>query len=246
MPTSDVERRVRVLAALADAHRLGIVDVLATSDLSPAEIGSRLRLPSNLLAHHLRTLESAGVLSRRRSSGDRRRTYLTLNATAMTDLVPTALGGPEDTSRTSTAGALGVSRLVFVCTANSARSQLAAALWNQTDSARDLPATSAGTRSADRIAPGALDVARRNHLRLEQIRPRSLSQLEHPLTDEDYLVTVCDSAHEELSPSRTRPTDAHWSVPDPVAVNTAHAFDTAYDDLATRVAQLASRLRPVG
>lgn len=57
---------------------------------------------------------------------------------------------------------------------------------------------------------------------------------------------MCDNAHEELTPARTRPADAHWSVPDPVPSNTPTAFDTAYDDLAARVAHLAPRLRPAG
>jgi ArsR family transcriptional regulator, arsenate/arsenite/antimonite-responsive transcriptional repressor / arsenate reductase (thioredoxin) len=236
----DVERRVRLHAALADPHRLRIVDALAASDLSPAELGVRLGLASNLLAHHLRTLEVAGVLTRRRSSGDRRRTYLTLDATAFAGLLPAPLtrrdAGPDR--------AAGVTRVVFVCTANTARSQLAAALWNRTDAARGVPATSAGTHPADRIAPGALEVARRRKLPLKQVAPRSLAGLEDPLSDTDFVVTVCDNAHEELGPTRTRPADAHWSVPDPVPANTTAAFDAAYDDLASRVAQLAPRLTP--
>jgi protein-tyrosine-phosphatase/DNA-binding transcriptional ArsR family regulator len=240
MLRDDLDRRVRVHAALADPHRLRIVDALAASDLSPAELGVRLGLPSNLLAHHLRTLEAAGVLTRHRSSGDRRRTYLTLDVATLTDLVPSHLPTTEHAS----GGVAPVTRVVFVCTANTARSQLAAALWNQTDTARDVPAASAGTHPADRIAPGTLKVARRRRLPIEQVSPRSLSQLDDPLTDSDYLVTVCDNAHEELAPDRTRPADAHWSVPDPVPSNTAAAFEAAYDDLASRVAHLAPRLKP--
>ncbi|RYU14917.1 ArsR family transcriptional regulator [Nocardioides iriomotensis] len=226
-----VEQRARVHAALADPHRLRIVDALFASDLSPAELGDRLGLASNLLAHHLRTLETAGVLTRHRSSGDRRRTYLTLAASALTDLTPVDSGLDR--------GA--VTRVVFVCTANTARSQLAASLWTL---ASPVPATSAGTHPADRIAPGALDVARRHGMPLEQARPRSLDQLDQPVTDTDYLVTVCDHAHEELALDRTRPADAHWSVPDPVAADTPAAFDVAYDDLAGRVAHLSPRLIP--
>jgi protein-tyrosine-phosphatase len=51
------------------------------------------------------------------------------------------------------------------------------------------------------------------------------------------VITVCDSAHEELG------TDAlHWSIPDPVAAGTDAAFDAAFDELAARVDALASRL----
>jgi protein-tyrosine-phosphatase len=69
------------------------------------------------------------------------------------------------------------------------------------------------------------------------------------LRDGDYVVTVCDAAHEETSADdRERPVRlagaSHWSVPDPVAAGTEAAFDAAYDDIAGRVADLAPRLSP--
>ena len=70
--------RSAVHAALAEPHRLAIVDALALGDLSPAELGERTGQQSNLLAHHLGVLEAAHVVRRRRSEGDRRRAYLTL------------------------------------------------------------------------------------------------------------------------------------------------------------------------
>jgi len=125
-----------VHAALGDPARLRIVDLMMLGDLSPSELGERLDLPSNLLAHHLKVLESAGVLSRRRSEGDRRRTYLHLAVTG---------AGSLDPAEPVTAAP---GRLVFVCTANSARSHLAAALWRQ---ASRIPSASAGTHPTDRI-----------------------------------------------------------------------------------------------
>ena len=69
------------------------------------------------------------------------------------------------------------------------------------------------------------------------------------LRDGDYVVTVCDAAHEELGPTDPASDSplrlagvSHWSVPDPVAVGTDAAFDAAYDDIAGRVADLAPRL----
>ena len=132
---------------------------------------------------------------------------------------------------------------MFVCTANSARSQLAAALWRE---ASPIPVTSGGTHPGAAIAPGALAAARRHGLALVQERPQSLDGL---LRDGDYVVTVCDAAHEELVPADST-SDAplhlagvsHWSVPDPVAAGTDAAFDAAYDDIGGRVADLAARL----
>src|SRR4051812_40448316 len=112
-----VAERARVHAALGDPARLAIVDRLMLGDASPSEIGRALGLASNLLAHHVKQLEQAGVLERSRSEGDHRRTYLRLRPQVLTGLVP--------------AGLVRAPRVVFVCMHNSARSQLAAALWKR-------------------------------------------------------------------------------------------------------------------
>ena len=76
--TADLARRASTYAALADVTRLQILDLLSVSDLTASEVGATLNVPSNLLAHHLNVLADAGLISRRRSEGDRRRHYLTL------------------------------------------------------------------------------------------------------------------------------------------------------------------------
>lgn len=219
-----VERRVRLHAALAAPGRLRIVDALTLGDASPSLLQQELAMPSNLLAHHLRTLQDAGLVSRRRSEADRRRTYLHLEPTALAALVP------------DVADPLLVPRVVFVCTANTARSQLAAALWRQ---ASGVPVASAGTHPAQRVAPGARAAAKRHGLMLTSAAP---NRLDHVLREGDFVVTVCDDAYEELRSGHILPTTLHWSVPDPVPSGTPAAFDTAYDDLARRVAQLAPHL----
>lgn len=229
----DFDARVAVLAALADPARLRIVDVLGVGDASPVELRSHLGLPSNLLAHHLKVLEQAGVVSRHRSHADRRRTYLRLHRGRLVGLLPAATAQGIEVAP--------VERVVFVCTANSARSQLAAALWRV---ASPIPVASGGTHPGHAIAPGAVSAARRHGLRLVQERPQSLDGL---LRDGDYVVTVCDAAHEEASSGATPVRLAgvsHWSVPDPVAVGTEAAFDAAYEEIAVRVADLAPRLSP--
>ena len=177
-----------------------------------------LAMPSNLLAHHLRVLEEAGLVSRRRSDGDRRRTYLRLEPSAL-DLS----GGPVLPS---------ARRLLFVCTANSARSHLAAALWRR---ASRVPAASAGTRPAEAIDPGAIAAARRNQLPLPRVRPRHISDVRH---DGDLIVSVCDLAHEELGTAAV----VHWSVPDPVPSGDPGSFDEVLAELSRRVGLLAPRL----
>ena len=222
--TVELERRARVHAALGDSTRLRIVDLLAAGDLSSAELGGALGVPSNLLAHHLKVLEDAGLLRRHRSEGDRRRTYLTLR----TDALPHPRGrdvGPP------------ARRILFVCTANTARSHLAAALWRGTGSGT--PAGSAGTHPGERIHRGARAAARRHHLDLPDIPPRLLSDT---LADGDVVITVCDRAHEEVGDLAW----AHWSIPDPVPTGTRAAFDTAHDALRTRIADLSNRVATAG
>jgi ArsR family transcriptional regulator, arsenate/arsenite/antimonite-responsive transcriptional repressor / arsenate reductase (thioredoxin) len=213
-----LERRAAVHAALADPARLRITDLLSAGDASPSELAAMLAMPSNLLAHHLRVLEEAGLVARRRSDGDRRRTYLRL--------VPGALDLAEGQSLPA------APRVLFVCTANSARSHLAAALWRR---ASKVPAVSAGTHPAEAIDPGAIAAAQRNKVPLPRLRPRHLSEVRR---DGDLIVSVCDLAHEELGAEPT----VHWSVPDPVPAGDPAIFDEVLADLARRVGLFAPRL----
>jgi protein-tyrosine-phosphatase len=123
-------------------------------------------------------------------------------------------------------------RVLFVCTANSARSHLAAALWRR---ASTIPAASAGTHPGPAIDPGAIAAARRHRLPLPRLRPRHISEVQD---DGDLVVTVCDMAREELGGQAA----VHWSVPDPVPVGDPASFDTAVADLSDRVGRLAPRL----
>ena len=213
----ELTRRAEVHAALGDPARLAIVDALSLSDAAPSELQALVGLPSNLVAHHLKVLEHAGLVTRLRSQGDRRRTYLQLLPGALDLLLPTTFTAP---------------RVVFVCTHNSARSQLAVALWSQTSA---VPVTSAGTHPAARVHPGALATAQRHVLALHAHLPRAVPDVVRP---EDFLVTVCDSAHEELGVAAR----LHWSIPDPVRVGSDQAFDDAVDELTRRVGDLATHL----
>ncbi|MDQ0075630.1 arsenate reductase/protein-tyrosine-phosphatase family protein [Arthrobacter oryzae] len=212
------QARVAKHAALADPARLRIVDLLTMGDFSPTELQAELGMPSNLVSHHLRALEEAGLTIRHRSEADRRRSYIRLAAGALEGLLP----GVEHGAR----------RILFVCTRNSARSQLATALWRQVS---EIPSTSAGTHPAERIAQGAIDVARRHGVALLDLPPRNLDRV---AGKGDFVVTVCDSAHEELAGLG----GVHWSVPDPLRLGTEEAFENAFEDIAQRINGLAPRM----
>ena len=209
--------RARVYAALGDAARLAVVDALVVGDAAPGELGALLGMPTNLVAHHLKVLEEAGLVVRGRSEGDQRRTYVRLV--------------PERLASVASPSLEGVPRVVFVCTQNSARSQLAAAIWERRSR---VPAASAGTRPAERVHPRAVKVARRRGLDPTSWRTAQVSDV---LKRDDLVIAVCDIAYEHL-PAETRPR-VHWSVPDPAAKDTDAAFEAAYDEIAGRIDRLA-------
>lgn len=218
---TSLERRARIHAALGDPARLAIVDALSLGDASPGEIAHDLGLATNLVAHHVKVLAEAGLLERTRSEADRRRTYLRLRPETLAVLAPPRL---PDTDR-----------VVFVCTHNSARSQLAAALWADRT---HRPAASAGTHPAQRVHPRAVRVAHRHGLRLDATGTAHVSDV---VTDQDLVIAVCDNAHEDLT-GGVRP-QLHWSVPDPARADTDEAFEAAYADLAGRIDRIAPTLK---
>ena len=206
----EIERRASVHAALGDPIRLAIVDDLATTDRSPVELGHRFELTSNRLAHHLDVLERAGLIERFGSSGDRRRRYVRLvraglDAIGLTVAIPDGL-------------------VLFVCTHNSARSQLAAALW---EARTGRPASSAGTAPTT-VHPMAIAAAARAGLDLTGATARHVDDA----PDAALVVTVCDQAHEALP---AEPSRWHWSTPEPTAVGTDDAFDQALSLLDARI-----------
>jgi protein-tyrosine-phosphatase/DNA-binding transcriptional ArsR family regulator len=216
---AEIDARAALHAALGDPVRLAIIDELATSDRSPSTLSARFGLPGNLLAHHLDVLERVELIERHVSAGDRRRRYVRLRRHTLRRL---AVGTTRPRG----------GRALFVCTENSARSQLAAALWRKR-TGRD--ATSAGTHPAKRVHSGALAAAARAGLDLTGTQPRALQRDD---LDVDVLVTVCDRAHEELNP----PEDWwHWSVPDPVEAGTRRAFNAVLTELDARISAIADR-----
>ncbi len=162
------------------------------------------------------------MVRRRRSDGDGRRSYLTL-----------AWDNPIVAATAAHGAAPHGARVVFVCSANSARSQMAASLLAR---AAHSPVASAGTAPADAIHPLAL--AELERARPRPARPARPRRPPTSCTDGDIVVAVCDNAYEDLGPANVA---LHWSVPDPAHGN-ADAFRAAFDDLTPRIGRLADAL----
>lgn len=206
-----LKSRAAVHSALGDPIRLAIVDELCRTDRSPVELRRKFGLESNLLAHHLDVLESVGLIERLRSGGDGRRRYLRLVGSRLASALPK--------------NSIQLSPALFVCSANSARSQLAAALWTSLTGLRSM---SAGTRPSAEIHPQTISAATRNGLILRDAQPKHLRDI-HQLPP--LVITVCDRSHEELQSESW----VHWSIPDPVASGDPESFDAAVQELRERI-----------
>lgn len=220
MNETDVDRSI-IYSALGDPARLAMVKDLRFSDRSPTELAVRHGLSSNLLAHHLDVLESAGLISRGVSAGDARRRYVRLDHARLNAV---AVLPPSDIAPQA--------EMVFLCTHNSARSQLAAALWIHRSGGR---ARSAGTHPAPQVHQMAREAGDRRGLDLRTAQPQSLDAVQlqpaHAET-EVQVVTVCDRVHEDLN---AEPGWWHWSIPDPVEAGTEAAFDAVINELDLRI-----------
>ena len=222
--TSNTEDRAKLHSALGDPLRLAIVDELMISDRAPIELQALTGLESNLLAHHLDILERAGLIMRSTSSGDGRRRYVRL----ITEALDLLHFNPTMTP----------SNVLFICSMNSARSQIAAALWTQCTGS---PAQSAGTHPAAQVHPGAVAAAQRAGLDLRAAIPRAFDDVKQ---SPPIVITVCDQAHEEIGAARQWP---HWSIPDPVLANTKGAFDQAVSEIRARIrTSVGLNIKPEG
>ena len=127
-------------------------------------------------------------------------------------------------------------RVLFLCTHNSARSQMAEALLREIGGAR-WEALSAGTE-ATHVRP--LAVAAMQELGIDISRQRSKVLTEYLDQRLDYVITVCDDANESCPVFPGAAQRLHWSFPDPSRATGDHAaqlatYRTVRDAIAARI-----------
>ena len=135
-------------------------------------------------------------------------------------------------------------RVLFLCTANSARSQMAEALLNEKGQGR-VVAESAGSRPAARVNPHAIAALADIGIAWTERAPRGIEGLE--LEHWDYIITVCDNAREACPVFPGQPTFAHWGMDDPAEVRGSEAekrraFEASRNLLAERIDHLLASL----
>lgn len=112
-----------------------------------------------------------------------------------------------------------VNRVLFLCTANSARSILAEAALNRAGAGR-FEAFSAGSMPRGAVNPAALELLRDEGFDVSAFRSKGWDEFAAPGAPQlDFIITLCDSAAGETCPVWPgRPVSAHWALPDPAAV----------------------------
>jgi protein-tyrosine-phosphatase/DNA-binding transcriptional ArsR family regulator len=224
--------------------RWALLTELARGDLRVRELVELVGQPQSLVSYHLRLLRDGGLVTATRSSYDGRDSYYHLDldrcATALAD-AGTALhpalrpGGPAPVAPAGRPRAA----VLFVCTGNSARSPIAAALLRHRAGA-GVEVASAGTHPKQRIHPNVVRVLRESYdIATVEPRPRRLESLAD--RHFDHLITLCDKAREVCRHQTGWANRTHWSIPDPVA---AGATDQAsYPAFQHTAADIDARLR---
>jgi protein-tyrosine-phosphatase/DNA-binding transcriptional ArsR family regulator len=208
----------KVVSLLAHDIRWRLAQQLSRSDLTVGELVEEVDERQNLVSYHLGLLRRAGLVAERRSSRDSRDVYYSLNLgllrggldQAFSSLHPT-LGIPPFEAQPTIVEGQRQRRLLFVCTGNSARSQLAEAI------ARELACGSVEVLSAGpqptMVHPVALTVLKELGLPAEGLRSKSIEEISGKF---DFVITLCDVAREDCPPFAGGPELVHWSLPDPV------------------------------
>lgn len=111
-----------------------------------------------------------------------------------------------------------VRNALFPCTANSARGVIAECVLDRLEGP-GLRGWSAGSHAAGEVRPMAVEVLTGHGYSTRGLRSKRWDEFAAPAARlMDYVITVCDSARDEVCPAwPARPISAHWSLPDPAA-----------------------------
>src|SRR4051794_1894458 len=229
--------------------RWRLLTELARSDRRVGELCELAGQRQSLVSYHLRQLRDGGVVSARRSLADGRDTYYVLELARCGDLLVSAGASlhpglaPAVGSHPGRGRGLARARALFLCTGNSARSQMAEALAEHL-SAGAVRAASAGSHPKP-LHPNAVRVMRDRGIDLAGRRPKHLDEF----TAErfDHVISLCDRVREVCPEFPGGPEQIHWSIPDPAREpgadeDTLPAFERCAIELCTRIGFLVDAI----
>lgn len=225
---------LEVLRLLTDETRWQILQALRFSDRLVSELVAQTGLAQNLVSYHLGVLRQAGLVRLHRSDTDGRATYYGVDLGALTRLYR-SLGAGLALPAMPRPPALPARTVVFLCRANSARSQIAEG-WLRMLSGGRITVRSAGTQPA-RLHPQAEQVMAEVGIDIGHHQSKHVDALAQLAPD--VVVTVCDIAREECAVWLQANTRLHWSIADPVTIPDSAgrllAFRAVRNELRERV-----------
>jgi ArsR family transcriptional regulator, arsenate/arsenite/antimonite-responsive transcriptional repressor / arsenate reductase (thioredoxin) len=220
--------------------RWRLLSELARSDRQVRELKALLGQPQNLVSYHLARLRAGGLVTGRRSSADGRDAYYSLDLARCGELLTAAGAALHPGLRLRPPAGRPVrvpARVLFLCTGNSARSQMAQALLEQL-AGDAVTAASAGSQPKP-LHPAAVRAMREHGIDISSRQSRHLSVFAGERFD--YVITLCDRLR-EVCPEFPGPAEViHWSIPDP-AGGGYPAFRAVAADLRTRIGFLLARI----
>ena len=211
------------LKLLAHDIRWQILLALAKSDYRVNELVHLIKQPPNLLSYHLKRLRLKQLVTERRSSADSRDIYYSLKLDQFREMyfetgqvLHPALGSPNTKPDVETKTRVDTPpiRVLFLCTHNSARSQMAEGLLRELGHNK-VEVFSAGSEPTS-IHPLAIKVMSGRGIDLSQHRAKHLEEFLGQKFD--YVITVCDKVREVCPIFPGDPEKTHWSFPDPAAI----------------------------
>lgn len=224
--------------------RWRLLGELARSDRTVRELCGLVDEPQNLVSYHLGKLRRAHLVSGRRSSADGRDTYYRADlahvgehlAATGAALHP-ALGLVRRSGLLPEAGRV---RVLFLCSGNSGRSQMAEALTNER-SRGAVEARSAGLRPKP-LHPDAVRAMREDYgIDIAGQRSKHLDDVGSQRFDE--VISLCDLVREACPDVPGHPEAVHWSMPDPSAAPAGYpAFQQSAAELDNRIGFLLAAL----
>jgi len=226
--------------------RWTIVSALARSDRHVKELVALVGEQPNLVSYHLKKLRDRQLVTERRSSADGRDVYYSLDLDllramylATGDALHPGMNAVDTEARNAETHASDrSSRVLFLCTANGARSQMAEAITRSLGGER-VDVFSAGSQPSV-VHPEAVRVLAGLGLNASAYRSKHLDTY---LTQRfDYIITVCDRVREACPVFPGDPERIHWSFSDPALIQDAgqrrEAFDRTAQELMTRIRHL--------
>src|SRR5215472_11928476 len=221
--------------------RWRLLSELARSDRRVRELVALVDQSQNLVSNHLGRLRIGRLVRARRSTFDGRDAYYRLDLEYCADALAgtgLALHPGLRLAPSPAAAPMRRSRVLFLCTGNSARSPAAEALLRHR--APRIEVASAGSRPKP-LHPNTVRVLRERGIELAGRSPRHLSEVQNQRFD--YVITLCDRVREVCPEFPGRAEQVHWSIADPSASggidqDTYPAFRRMAVELETRIGLL--------